>query len=105
VPENFLIQAHGTLTALPAGLTVAAGATASVAQNAVPFTFPTIQGIVGQLTTALNNALSSVLGGTPLTIQAGVDTTAKTLSFDIKLAWPRAPRKRFPSAAVSATSA
>src|SRR6185437_5763270 len=41
--------------------------------------------IVGTLNDALNNALSKALAGTPVHIQGGLDTTAKTLSFDFQI--------------------
>jgi len=51
----------------------------------VNFQFPTVQGIVDTLNTAMNNALQGVLGGTPVSIQGELDPDSKTLAFDVRL--------------------
>lgn len=82
-PGEFKIQSTGSLTVLPlSNLSVAStNATASVAQNVLPPVFPTVQGIVN----ALNTALANALAGTPITIQAGFDSTGKILTFNVQL--------------------
>src|SRR5262249_13825472 len=48
------------------------------------YQFPTIQGIVDSLNTAINNGLASVVAGKTVSIQGGLDLDNKVLSFDIQ---------------------
>ncbi len=80
-PGEFEIQAAGTLSTLPTLSAPTSAPTPTIAQNVLPFAFPTVQGIVNVLNTALANALA----GTPISIQAGFDPTGEILTLTVQL--------------------
>src|SRR5262249_27525345 len=80
----------GSFTITGAQPLVATSANGTINLDVIPdkieigFQFPTIQGILDTLNSAMNNALKSVLGDTPVAIQGGLDLDSKVLSFDIQ---------------------